>query len=174
MKLEMLKNNSYQRQLGRLISYAKAMGITVFFRDWQPGDDAAHCTLDGQEITIFVKKRQSKIQTILTLLHECGHAQNFIHNKNREYDHKLADALEKTDKKSRWIVYQAELAGMAYWHTIYKECDLTFPIRKLEMEMEYDEYWYKIYWETGKGPTQKELKEYRRQLRKKYNYKSKK
>lgn len=168
----MAKNKSYSEQLGRLVNYAKALGITVYIRDWKIGDNAAHWTLDGKEITIFIKKRQSKMQTIISFIHELGHALDFIHNKNREYDHKLADALDKDDKKSRKIVYDAELAGMTYWHIIYKEVDLTFPIKKLKMEMDYDAFWYKTFWKKGKGPTNKQLIDYRRKLRKKYNYKS--
>lgn len=166
-----MQNKSYSEQLGRLINYAKALGITVYFRQRRRGDDAAHWTLDNSEITIFERKNQSKLQTILALIHELGHALDFIHNKNREYDHKLAEALDKTDKKSRKMVYDAELAGVGYWHLIYKEVNLTFPIRRMELEMDYDMYSYEIYWKTGEFPTTKQLSVYKRQLRRKYGYK---
>lgn len=170
----MQSNKSYKAQVGRLISYAKGLGLNVYFRDFKKGDPAAEWPLDGTEITLYIKKRQSKIQIIIALIHELAHHLDHIYTNDREYNHKLDAALDKNDKKSRYIVYKNELNGMKFWETIYKETNLTFPIRKLYMEMEYDAYWYQIYYETGKGPTTKQLAEFRRQLRKKYNYKLKK
>lgn len=169
-----MQNNSYQKQIGRLISYAKGLGLNVYFRDFKKGDPAAEWTLDGTEIIVYIKKRQSKIQTIICLIHELAHHLDHIYRNNRQYDHKFHDALDKTDKKSRYVVYKSELNGMKYWHTIYKETNLTFPIKKLEMEMDYDAFWYETFYKTGKGPSNKQLLEFRRQLRKKYNYKIKK
>lgn len=171
-KFVVSKKNSYQEQIGRLVSYAKGLGLSVFFREAKREiKAAAEWTLDGTELIIYQHKRQTKIQTILCLIHELAHHIDFIHRKDRSYDHKFAEALDKTDKKSRKLVYDNELAGTKWWETVYKETNLTFPIRRMHLEKEYDMFYYETFWKTGKYPTIKEAKAFRKTLRQKYNYK---
>lgn len=165
-----MKNNSYQQQLGRLINYAKGIGLNVFFRDYYKNGPAAEWTLDGKEIIIYVRKNQPKIQIIMCLIHELGHHLDYVRNKYSKYDHRLSNALDKTDKKSRAIVFQNEKNGMKFWKTIYEETNLTFPIRRLELEMRYDYLIYEYWYETGQDPTTKLLKKFKKMLRKEFGY----
>jgi hypothetical protein len=177
------KKHSYDTQLGTLVSYAKGLGLAVYFREWKKGFPAAQWQLDGACIEIYRKKNQSKMQTIICLIHEVSHHLDFIHHKNRQYDEEFGESLEaldnstllkeRTKKRDRLILYKNEARSAQWWDTVYKECNLTFPISRLHLEREFDLFWYHYYYENDKYPTGKLLQKKRRELRKKYGYKVK-
>lgn len=154
-------------EIQRLIDYTKGLGLKVTFSSKKESASAEWC-LDNSEIFIYRNRNKTKIETVLSLIHEIGHSVHNIHEKNREVDVKFMEALdhvdeaeeneEDTQKKQRKIILQNEIAGTNYWHSIYKETNMQFPIWKLEAAMEYDIWQYEVFYETGYYPTNKDRK----------------
>jgi hypothetical protein len=152
-------------EIQRLISYIRGLGLKVTFTS-KDVDASALWYLDNSEIVICKSQNKSKIEIVLSLLHECGHAIHNIHEKNRQVDTKFESALDQVEKaeeseveskkKHRKIILDNEIAGTNYWHSIYKETNMKFPIWKLDAQMEYDIYQYQVFYETGSVPSFKE------------------
>lgn len=159
-------------ELARLINYAKGLNIQVKFRSYDPKNGAdAEWTTDGTEITIFKRGKTTKLDMVLSLIHELGHHLEHIHNNNRETDPKLEEAIGEDDrKKMRKRLYDWEIKGSNWWEIIYKETDLKFDIRRLRTERESDLWQYEVYYDTGNFPTRKQQREKRKELRRKYGY----
>jgi len=161
------------KEIDRLVKYAQALGVKVSFSNNKNTEDAADWTLDGKNITIYTKNQHSKTDTILSLIHEIAHSLDHIHRHNRELDEKFEDALDPGDngeigKRKRKIILDSEVAGTEYWHTIYKETDLKFPLWKLYAQMEHDVWQFRFYHETGEFPGFLERKKKRKELYKKH------
>ena len=167
------------KEIDRLIHYAKGLGTRVVFSKKNNGD-AAEWNLDGTEITIFTNSQDSKTDTILSLIHEIGHHVWFIHEKNRKPDLKFEEAISiqnlvetedrnrPTPKKMRKKIYEVELASAQWWETIYKETDMKFPIWKLHAQKEFDIWIYEYFYNTGNFPTISQKTNKWRIIREKY------
>lgn len=168
-------------EIQRLVNYIKGLGLKVTFSS-KKSDSSAFWYLDNSEIVICNSNNSTKIDTVLSLVHEIAHAKHNIHEKNRQIDPKFEKALdhvdeaeesgEDTQKRQRKIILDNEIAGTRYWHEIYAETNLKFPIWKLEAQMEYDIYQYEYFYETGELPLgrerKKKLKEINARHRSKY------
>ena len=164
-------------ELHRLISYAKGLGLKVTFSHSGKGDSAAWY-IDNSEITIYKNKNKAKIETVLSLIHEIGHALHNIHEKNRKLDTKLESAINHTEaageskedskKRQRKILLDNEIDGTQYWDVIYKDTNMKFPIWRLETAKEFDCWQYEVYHETDKWPTKKEKNKKKKEISKKH------
>lgn len=165
------------QEISRLINYIKGIGLKVSFSSKDEGA-SAFWYLDNSEIVICRNNNKTKISTVLSLLHELGHAMHNIHERDREIDTKVEKALNHVSeaeeqeldskKRQRKIILNDEIAGTRYWHSIYKETNLKFPIWKMEAQMEFDIWQYEVYYETGKDPLVKEKRVKMQELRRKY------
>jgi len=156
-------------ELNRLVRYAQGMGLSVRFKPYVPySKDQAEWHTDGTEIVVFVKKNTSKLEKILSLIHELGHHKSWIEN-GRKIDPKFEDALgDDESKRSRRIVYLGELNDTQYWEQIYRDTDCRFNPYILHMHRELDVWMYEVYYETGKFPTHKEKDAKKKQLKEKF------
>lgn len=158
-------------ELNRLIRYAQGMGISVRFKPYVKSyaTDAEWAT-DGSEITIYTRSINSKLDKILSLIHELGHHKGFVEN-NRKIDPEIEEALEEEEKnkKNRKKIYLDEIKDTQYWEQIYKDTNCQFNIQKLYKQREFDIWSYEVYSESGKFPTKSAIKEKKRQLKKKYS-----
>jgi hypothetical protein len=164
-------------EIKRLIKYAQGVGLKVSFTSKDVGA-SAFWYLDNSEIVVCKNHNKTKISTVLTLIHELGHAMQNIHEKNREIDRKVEKALNDvseaeeqdldTKKRQRKIILNDEIAGTQYWHSIYKETDMKFPMWKLEAQMVYDIWQYEVYYETGKYPVSRDKNTKMKELKEKY------
>jgi hypothetical protein len=157
-------------EINRLIRYAQGMGISVRFKPYVPhSKDEAEWTIDGTEITIYVRSSTSKLDKVLSLIHELGHHKAFVNN-DRSIDPKLEEALdsEENKKNQRRAIYMDEKNGTKYWEEIYRDTNCQFGIPRLHMQMELDLWTYEVYLETGKWPTRAKSKKKRKQLKLKY------
>lgn len=157
-------------ELNRLIRYAQGMGLSVRFKPYVRNSKiAAEWTLDGSEITIYTSSTDSKLDKILSLIHELGHHKGFIEN-NRQTDPKVEEALEDEEekKRNRNRIYSYEVADTQYWEQIYKDTNCQFDIRKLHIQKEFDIWCYEVYAEKGRFPTKAIKKEKLVQLKKKH------
>ena len=153
------------QEIQRLINYAKGLGLTVRFTS-KKEDYSAVWYLDNSGIVICKQNNKSKIDTVLSLIHEIAHAKHNIWEKNREIDSKFENALDHVDraeemevdtsKGQRKIVLDNEIAGTRYWHEIYTETDMKFPIWRLEAQMAYDTWQYRVFYDTDNYPTRKQ------------------
>lgn len=158
-------------EIKRLINYAKGLNVDVKFMDYVPYSlDAGFATIDGSEITVAVSKRDSKLDIVLTLIHEIGHALEVIHSHQRRPDVELDTAIgdDEESKRSRRVIYDFEKASTKWWDIIYKETDMKFPITRLLIAKEYDLWQYRVWLKTGKFPVKKEKIKKRKQLRRKH------
>lgn len=152
-------------EIKRLVSYAKGLGAKVQFRPYEPYSFAAaewevdDVTKDVT-ITIYIKPFDSKIETVLSLIHEIGHHKDFIHGHRRL--HRFKEDIDETSLpyKARKEIYDTEVRGSKYWYEIYRDTGCAFPVDRLFLQMEMDLAIYQIWAETGKvitGPTKKML-----------------
>lgn len=168
-------------EIQRLIDYIKGIGLKVTFSS-KKSYDSAFWYLDNTGIVVFKKNNQSKIDTVLSLIHEIGHAKHNLWEKNREIDPKFEKALDHVDdaeeqgtdtkKRHRKTILDNEIAGTKYWDEIYHETNMKFPIWRLEVAKLYDVYQYEYFYEHGSYPTTKERKKKYKEIvskhRKKY------
>jgi hypothetical protein len=155
------------QEIQRLINYAKGLGLEVKFSS-KRSDCSAFWYIDNTGIVIFKKNNDSKIDTILSLIHEIAHAKHNLWEKNRQVDPKFEKAIDHVDeaeeqgtdtqKRYRKTILDNEIAGTKYWNEIYHETNMKFPIWRLEASKEYDVYQYNYFYEHGRYPTIKERK----------------
>jgi hypothetical protein len=156
-------------EIKRLIKYAQALGMKVTFNNKRKPSEAAAWVTDGSEIIIYKSKNTSKIETILSLVHELGHAASHVHDNDRKINLKVDHALENPDRKrSKKIIWEDELEGSKWWESIYKEVNLKFPKWRLYAQMEFDVWQYQMDYENDKFPTNKEKKQKWAELKTKY------
>jgi hypothetical protein len=159
------------------VKYAEGLGVKVSFLNKAPNSrDAAGWRIDGSEILIYLDKNVSKIETILSLIHELGHHVWFIHQKDRKPDLKFEEALDRQNlfecdlsdtpapKKLRKKILETEIAATAYWDIIYKDTNMKFAKWKLDVAMKFDIWVYEEYYKTGYFPSKKLGREKHKEL----------
>jgi hypothetical protein len=170
-------------EIVRLTKYAEGMGLKVLFSNAK-SLDAASWNIDGSQITIYLRKSNSKTATVLSMIHEIAHHLWFIHEKNRKPDMKFDQAIEfemwrepdKPIRKSyRKRIYEMERASTVWWDAIYKETNIGIPKWKLYASMEFDIWQYEVYYHKGSFPplserraTYKAIKDKHRALKETY------
>jgi hypothetical protein len=157
-------------ELQRLIRYAQGLGLSVRFKPYVKGSKTkAEWLTDGSEITIYVYSQCSKLEKILSLLHEISHHRAWIKD-GRELDPKIEEALddEEGKKRNRKRILDMEISDSKHWEQIYQDTNCKFNINKLYKQRDFDLWQYQVYYETGKFPTVKEKAVKKKELRKKY------
>lgn len=145
-------------EITRLLKYAQGLNVKVLFKKAKKGsEDAASWRDDGKEIIIYTKKRQSKIDIILSLVHELGHHCWYIHDKDRVENQELLEADlaskgEGANKTQRKVILDAEEDAAKWWDVIYKDVDLKFPINKMHYQRDLDLFVYQFYYENDRFP----------------------
>lgn len=158
-------------ELNRLVHYAKGHNIEVTFEPYVPFSmDAGYTDIETNDICIFTHPRLSKLDIILTLIHELGHALYHINNNNRVVDMNLYEAIdnEEEKKKYRRIVLNYERNSAKWWDVIYKDTDMKFDINKLYFHKEYDVWQYEYWYKNNKFPTKQQKMKKRMKLKQKY------
>lgn len=159
-----------EKEIERLIKYAGGLGVKVLFSKRLSDDSLAEWYTDGTQITVFEKEHKSKLEMVLSLIHEIAHACEFIRNNNRQFDEKLEEALlnEEEKKRHRNKIYDWEEKSTQWWEEIYRDTDCKFPIYRLYIQREFDLFQYEVYRETGKFPNRKNRNDKRKELKEKY------
>lgn len=157
-------------ELNRLIRYAQGMGVSVHFKPYIKGSKTlAYWTTDGSEIVVYFTSRCSKIEKIMSLIHELGHHKAFVNNE-REMDPRIEEALGsvKHDKLDRKRILDMEASDTKYWEDIYRDTNCQFNIDILRRHREFDIWCYEVYYKTGRDAFIKEKRTKMKKLRKKY------
>lgn len=161
-------------EIKRLVKYAEGLGLKVLFSQMKNPDAVADWHIDNSQITVYSKKNGSKIETVLSLIHELGHAQHNVWEKDRKVDERLSNVLSKIDEyeskglvapaQCRNALYRYERDSAAYWEAIYKETNMKFPKWRLFATMELDIWVYEYYAQTGNFPKRKQTRSKWREL----------
>jgi len=155
-------------ELNRLIRYAQGMGLSVRFMPYVRGSDvSAEWHNDGSQITIYTTSRCSKLEKILSLIHELGHHKAFVNN-DREVDPKIDEALDSEEKRHRKRVWNMEIHDSKYWEEIYRDTNCQFGLDRLEMQRELDIWRYEFLYENDREASIKERRAKKKELKKKY------
>lgn len=156
-------------ELSRLIKFAQGMGLKVSFKPYIRGGNRAEWMTDGTELTVYVTSRCSKLEKILSLIHEISHHKAFVDN-DRSIGEKIDEALEKEDpsKIYRKRIYDMELNDSLYWEQIYKDTNCQFGLDKLERQRQLDVWVYQYYYETGEWPSWAESVKKKKELKRKF------
>lgn len=158
-------------EMNRLKRYAQGMGISISIKPFKKGGDSAAWTIDGSAIELFMKKRTTKINEILSLIHELAHHKAFVANGRAvpaKVDKALDGARTENDRK---VIYEMERDDSAYWEDIYHDTHCTFPIKWLYKQKEFDVWNYEVYYKTGKFPTKVQSRKKFRELSQKWGKK---
>lgn len=167
-------------EISRLVKYVEGMGVKVKFLEKTRNSNAAEWALDGSEIRIYKNNRTTKIDIVLSLIHEIAHHVWFIHEKNRQPDLKFEEALVRQNlyecdlsdtpapKTLRKKILQTEIAGAQWWNVIYKDTDCKFSLWRLESSKVLDIWFYEVYYLTGYFPSRKEGREKYKEILRKY------
>lgn len=165
------------REIERLESYFKALGIKLTYKASKNGDPGAEWYTDGSQIIVYRRSNDSKTSIILNMIHEGAHALEYIYS-NKKHNQMLLDALiaEESrknndpyiDKSLRHLIYEDEVNAIHYREFIVKELDIKVDSVKIKMDIDIDKWSYYQYYIKGSHPNQKELQLKKQQLMKDY------
>ena len=128
-----------QQDLDKLLKYARGLGVKVTFLPYERGHPTkgipASYNSDDKAITITMRKRKTKTDTILDLLHELGHHLDWLH-RGKEYRKALDDALYKEYKDmsiaERELILKDEESGTAFMTKIAIEVDIKMKLSRIK------------------------------------------
>lgn len=155
-------------ELKRLEAYAKSLGIPVSYRKLKKEySGAAEFYIDGSQIIVYTWPGLSKTQMVINLLHELGHAVHWIHTGKqtpkeliealiREGERKHPTVLDKADRR---LIYEDEHQATHYWDNIVKQVDIRINPNVILLRKKLDVFAYRFYYETGDFPSDKQLRE---------------
>lgn len=156
-----------RKEIGKLISYAKALNINVYFSDFSGVDSSAEWSMDGTTITIY---RAKPLRSYLLLLHELAHHKKWLYDgkkvplkTNKIFDKFNNDSMSLT-KAQRKIIYETERVDSAFQYDIHYETQSKVPIDIIKKEITIDLWIYRYFYLKGKWPLLKDIREFRRKL----------
>ncbi len=150
----------------RLVAYAKGLGLSVRILPEVPGlGEAGTYEVSGDgtaELTVYTHKRQSRLEVVLTLIHEIGHHLDYVHKFRRLES--FVGVVEAEAEGRYEDILKTEIAGTKYWRRIYTDTACSFPVWRLYLAMEFDIWQYVFLRDTGKYPTRAQRRRKRMQL----------
>ncbi len=158
-----------EKELLRLESYAKSLGIKVSYRKLKKSySSVAEFYIDGSGITVYTWPGLSKTRIILNLLHETAHAVQWIH-EGKKINPALLDALrlpsKEHTKEQRKLIYEDEQKATHFWDQIVKMVDIKINPKTILIRKKLDIFSYRYYYETGKFPTDKLMKQKKKEFK---------
>lgn len=167
-------------EIDRLTKYCQALGLTVNYRRYKPGDPGAEVVaVEGVPTTvnIYIWPGKSKTHIVLDFIHELAHMVSYIYNGRRD-SQDLLDALTEEDQRkpgqspiAKWkrkLIYDCERKDAAYRYNIIKELDIKVPKHKFMADMELDLWIYKYFYITGDYPKREDVRNKKKELKEKY------
>jgi hypothetical protein len=155
-------------ELNRLIRYCQGMGLAVHFKPYVKNSNvSAEWAIDGSEITIYTSSRCSKIEKIVSLIHEASHHKAFINNQ-RKVDPKVEESLGIDGRRNKKRILNMEISDSQHWEEIYRDTNCQFDINRLYMERDFDIWTYQFDYDNDRIATTEEKTQKRKELRKKY------
>lgn len=158
----------------KLEKFAKLLGVTVSQGEMEDGD-AGLFIYDSKRPTIEMnlKKRKGPEDTLI-LLHELGHAIDWI-LKGRPPEKEIPQALlssEDVGADQRRIVFEYEQRAVRNMALIWQLLDLKLPLWRLEFERRFDLWIAEHFLTHGVYPTKAQRRSFRKDLRRSINKKT--
>jgi uncharacterized glyoxalase superfamily protein PhnB len=162
-----------EKEFNRLVKYTQGLGVKVTMSPVDNKLMSAAWVIDGSEIIIFDSTKKGPLRKCLEMMHELSHHLTWVHNGRRgdlKTDTILAKdaAGGKLTKKQRKVIYDMEVHDSQLQKTIHKEINSKIPIKRLELEIEFDLWIYKYFYINDKWPTSKVRSIKFKELRSKY------
>ena len=153
------------KEIARVEKYIAGLGIKLnklklskdSYASWSPN-----------AIDIFVDEHKTKIDLILTLIHEIGHQLYFMHNEKPQIPEEVLLEDKEMTKAQRKKIFDYESAGISLMPTIAIELGLKIPLWKVYLQSELDLWVYEYFYLNGSYPIQKLRKLKKKELVKKY------
>lgn len=162
-----------EKEFQRLIKYAQGLGIKVSFVKDANADMSAAWLSDGSEIIIYNKDTKGPLRRCLEFIHELSHHLTYVHN-GRKGDLKTDAILSKQEegkvltKKQRKVIFDMETHDSQFQKIIHKEVGSKIPLKRLELEIEFDLWIYEYFYKHGKWPKESDRRIKFKELRSKY------
>jgi hypothetical protein len=158
--------NAKDRDIYKLKMYANELGLKVYTKKYTRHTGQAEY-IEGSCITLFLSKRSTKTEIILSLLHELGHHLDWLKNKKKDADlDKALDLLangsmtgDRSDipKKYRKKILQVERSGVKYMSVIHSRLGLQIPLRIVKQQEKMDLADYEFLYHQGRFATGNEI-----------------
>lgn len=157
-----------QKDLNKLKSYAKALGLKVIFSNNKSSHGATWGT--DKILTFYIKNSGTQKQLILNFLHELAHDLDYTQRKQIDPE-MLYDALNtedrrankddlKVDKSMRKLIYEDEKRACQYRQSIRKKLNLeSVSEQDVEIDIKLDIWIYKEYYLNGELPSLKKIRQ---------------
>lgn len=166
--------NSRDRDLLKLKKHIKSLGLKLYYRKYTKNTGSAEY-LSGEFITLF-KKKTTKKDIIMCLLHELGHHYDWLTNPVMDplttaalfylSNGPMQGKRQDIPKKYRKAIYKTECNGVRHMTAIHKELQLEIPYNLVVLQQSYDLYDYETLYKEGKFPTKKEYRKFVNEKRK--------
>lgn len=155
-----------RKELERLIKYSQGLGIQVSMITSKHETDAACLIYDEPPRIIIYNKGKSITNTIVCLLHELGHAQDWLDRGKPQISKVFTKELDESyNKAERETVKNSEYKAAYYMPVIAKKLDLKFPqMYKIKAEAAYDRWTAKYFYDNGDFPRGKICDEKKKML----------
>lgn len=144
-KADFLKLREYARELGisvRLIEAPASLGLFNY-----------------EDEIIEINSSMTYEDKVLTLLHEVGHAKDWI-TSGKKPRPKADRARIKADSEKtfddRWAIYMDECAGISWMRSLAYALSLDIPYQLVCVQEEADRWMYRAFAERGVFPSKKE------------------
>lgn len=153
-----------ERDIRKLQDYASRLGLKVLRKPYNRFTGQAEYDDSRRTITLFGRS-STKTATILSLLHELGHALDYIKNKNTPQVNEAYGLLNKgpmvgarldIPKKYRKTILQVEKNGIKYMTKIHKELGLEISLELVKKQQKIDLFDYEIFYKEARFPTYEE------------------
>lgn len=157
-------------ELARLEKYIAGLGIKLIKRSKQEAGSQSvdFGTWCPGEIELYFNEHSTKVELILTLLHEIGHQLYYMHNDKPAIPSEVLLPIETLTKAQRKKILDYEKSGIALMPIIAIELGLKIPLWKVYRQVELDTFMYEYFYEHGIYPTAKARKAEKLALNKLY------
>ncbi len=150
------------------------MGVKITIRNYAFSEYGEFTNEPTLTVNINKRVHTSKIELIMTLLHELSHCRfSILNNKPLSDGWILEDEREhgekkKVPKKLRKEIMDFEVNSLELMPIIAAELNLKIPQSKIKLHQELDQWTYIYYCDIGDFPTEKLKKNKLKELQEKY------
>lgn len=165
---------SVKKDIERLVQYGKSLGFeTKFVKIKEYNGDAGYFNwYPPNDIEILIDKKSTSTEILLVLLHELGHARDFIalgRPKKDKLPRVLGIEHDGMSRRRREELYALESRAINNMFDIWQELGLKLPLWRLRAEQEFDRWMYMTFLKTGTFPSRELIKAKHQGLVRKYN-----
>ena len=168
--------NIRNREIKRLVNYAKGLGCTVKIKNVltiKKNSSVAEMELDTNIIYLYITPKCSKISIVFSLIHEIAHYKGYIKRKRivsirEDYVYGRYSKDKTLPLSLRKQIFKDEKKDLYYWNGIIKDCNIQINPNRIAMQKELDLLWYKLFVKYGYNFTIKCRNKHTKKIKQKY------